>query len=332
MRASDHADPNPEPPQDRFISSLYISTAELSAMWAIIALTHDLGYPLEKVEKINDRLELMLSEFGKIGFLRSSFTFQTQHDHMVRVMLDLISSIVCIKPGSQVEVDANKNILKEWATRLRTKYHTKFSKSWEMFDHGIVSSLLLLKSLTFFIESDLSSDSHSKLSGEDARQFTVRSEILHAIASHTTPKIYHLSANALAFLLVLCDELQEWGRPRMTELRSGRLKSGAEKVIIDYCTITPIESSISCSLHYDDKLSPPQQSENAKRVFKAWHERLRPAVDDTKRLMHFTWNLHFPGNVIPWVFDLNTKKDVFNQLQCHGPADGKSDKKPLYLY
>ena len=39
-------------------------------MWAIIALTHDLGYPLEKVEKINDRLELMLSEFGKIGFFK----------------------------------------------------------------------------------------------------------------------------------------------------------------------------------------------------------------------------------------------------------------------
>ena len=34
---------------------LKLSTAELSAMWTIIALTHDLGYPLEKVENIKAR-------------------------------------------------------------------------------------------------------------------------------------------------------------------------------------------------------------------------------------------------------------------------------------
>lgn len=332
VHLADHADPNPDPPQDRYVDSLYISTAELSAMWAIVALTHDLGYPLEKVEKINDRLESMLSEFGNIGFSRSSFSFQTQHDHLVRVMLNLISSVVCEKPGSSPQADAKGNVIKEWATRIRTKFHTKFSKSWEMFDHGIVSSLLLLKSLTFFIESDLVSDNLSKLSGEDARQFTIRSEILHAIASHTTPKIYHLSANTLSFLLVLCDELQEWGRPRMTELRSGRLKSGADEVVIDACSISSDDSTISCSIHYTEEISASEQIEHARRSFKAWHERLRPAVDDTKRKMHFTWKLHFPNNVVPWVFDLDTHRDVFKQLDCHGPLDGKSDDQILQLY
>ncbi|MDA8307544.1 MAG: hypothetical protein M0Z81_12030, partial [Deltaproteobacteria bacterium] len=43
---------------------LCLSTAELSAMWTIIALTHDLGYPLEQVEKINDELEKMLAKVG----------------------------------------------------------------------------------------------------------------------------------------------------------------------------------------------------------------------------------------------------------------------------
>lgn len=330
VKDAKHADDSFEPPQDRVLDSLYISTAELSAMWAIIALTHDLGYPLEKVEKINDRLATMLNEFGKIGFSRSSFTFQTQHDHLVRVMLNLISSTVCTEASP--DSNGKKSEIQKWATRVRTKYHTKFSKSWEMFDHGIVSSLLLLKSLTFFIESDLSTDIHSKLSGEDARQFTVRSEILHAIASHTTPKIYHLSANTLSFLLVLCDELQEWGRPRMTELRSGRLKSGAKTIEIEECSITSSDSSICCSILYDDEFTVEQQKEHAKRIFKAWHERLRPAVDDTKRIMHFRWKLKFKGNAIPWVFDLDTKREVFKQLECNGPEDGVSDKKPLYLY
>ena len=187
VKDAKHADDSFEPPQDRVLDSLYISTAELSAMWAIIALTHDLGYPLEKVEKINDRLATMLNEFGKIGFSRSKFyvSDSTRSFSPCR-SVNLISSTVCTEASP--DSNGKKSKIQKWATRVRTKYHTKFSKSWEMFDHGIVSSLLLLKSLTFFIESDLSTDIRSKLSGEDARQFTVRSEILHAISLSHHPE------------------------------------------------------------------------------------------------------------------------------------------------
>jgi hypothetical protein len=215
---------------------LKISTAELSAMWTIIALTHDLGYPLEKVEKINDQLEKMLSQFGKIGFSRSRFNFETQHDHLVRFLLDFISSVAkpivktfggTYNPKDKGSEDSEDKY--RWITHKRTKYFTKFSKSWEMFDHGIVSSLILLKSLTFFIESDHSSDFYEKLKKEDARQFSIRSEILHSIAAHTTSKIYHLATNNLPFLLILCDDLQEWARPTLGDMRDG-IKGSAKKV------------------------------------------------------------------------------------------------------
>ncbi|GAI92790.1 unnamed protein product, partial [marine sediment metagenome] len=42
-------------------------------------------------------------------------------------------------------------------------------------EHGIVSSLILLRSLSYFLETDLLLDQQSDLKVEDARQFAIRS-------------------------------------------------------------------------------------------------------------------------------------------------------------
>lgn len=295
--------------------NLNISTAELSAMWAIIALTHDIGYPLEKVEKVNDQLEKMLSRFGNIGFSRSRFNFETQHDHLVRFLLKLISSVVKKQGKANGEQEENK-----WRNHLRTKYHTKFSKSWEMFDHGIVSSLILMKTLTFFIETDYSGNGQDSLSREDARQFAVRSEILHTIASHTTPKIYHLDIHNLPFLLVLCDDIQEWSRPTLSDMRAG-VRGNAKEVEIKKFVIAEKSddpSDISCVISYD-ALDHPEQVKFVKRVFKVWSERFRPALDDKTRNIKFQWELKF-GHDSPWTLTLdNTQNDMFDKLKIKGP-------------
>lgn len=290
---------------------LKISTAELSAMWAIIALTHDIGYPLEKVEKVNDQLEKMLSQFGNIGFSRSRFNFETQHDHLVRFLLKLISSVAKKQKNMDGEDEETK-----WYNHLRTKYHTKFSKSWEMFDHGIVSCLILLKTLTFFIETDYSNESQKFLSREDARQFAVRSEILHTIASHTTPKIYHLNTHNLPFLLVLCDDIQEWARPTLSDMKAG-VRGSAKKVEITKFVIGE-PSDIQCSIEYGE-LEHSEQVKFVKRVFKVWTERFRPALGDEKRNIKFQWDMKF-GTSSPWTFKLdNTQDEMFKKLIFKGP-------------
>lgn len=297
-----------------------LSTAELSAMWTIIALTHDLGYPLEKVEKVNDELEKMLSKFGKIGFSRSRFSFETQHDHLVRFMLNLISSVAKVSPEDK----------RNWRTHARSKYYAKFSKSWESFDHGIVSSLILLKSLTFFIEVDYCMDLAQPIKIEDARQFAIRSEILHAIASHTTPKIYHLSTNNLPFLLVLCDDIQEWSRPTFGDMKSG-IKGNARSVIIEKLEITADSSTIHCLLEYK-KASFYQQAKFAVRILKSWHERFRPALDDEKRSLDFSWKIQF-GDDAPWNFQINTKGDIFKEITTSRPNENnRKDQKVFNLY
>ena len=47
---------------------------------------------------------------------------------------------------------------------------------------------------------------------EDSRQYYIRREILRAIASHTCHDIYQNDMLRFSFLLILCDDAQEWGR------------------------------------------------------------------------------------------------------------------------
>ncbi len=299
-----------------------IAKGELFAMWTIIALTHDLGYPLEKVDRINDRLEDMLREFGKIGFARSGFTFQSQHDHLVRFLLNVVSSNV-------QKLDNNKKSKEvEWCTHTRPKYLTKFSKSWEMFDHGIVSSLILLKSLTYFFETDISTDNIKGLSVEDAKQFAIRSEILHAIAAHTTPKVYHLAAKNLPFLLVLCDELQEWDRPTLKDLKKMALtdsdcKDTDENVKVclekfDLGNTNECPCEIHCVFQLPDASYARQEAYSIRRL-KIWNELLRPAVFDKDRAMIFKWEIKFGSLNQGWVFSIDTTKDPFEQVKVYGP-------------
>ncbi len=290
-----------------------LSIGELAAMWTVIALTHDLGYPLEKVEKVNDKLERMLSKFGKIGFSRFRFNFEIQHDHLVRFLLNLISSIA--KPVK----DGDKENYHHWRTHIRTKYYSKFSKSWEMFDHGIVSSLILLKSLTFFIESDFCNNYKEPIKREDARQFAIRSEILHSMASHTTAKIYHLSPDNLPFLLILCDDLQEWSRPTLGDMKIG-IKGNAEEVVLEKFEITDNRWSIHCQIKYE-KCDYNVQQDHAIRVFKVWLERFRPALDDEKRSINFSWKMNFGDNAA-WEFKLNTSQQkIFEIFEFKRPKE-----------
>jgi|GEM_PF-1429265 hypothetical protein len=303
-------------------NQLTISTAELGAMWTIAALTHDLGYPLEKVERINDRLEHMLGQFGQIGFQRSTFQFTAQHDHLVQTLLRIV--------GSTAE-PLGKNDRGRWRTRLRSKYHTKFARSWESFDHGIVSSLILVRALTFFLETDISQDDLKPLSNEDARQFVIRSEILHAIAAHTVPKVYHLGANTLPFLLVLCDDLQEWGRPTMSDMKAGDL-TGSARLVKLRIDIRKNRSDIRCAVVHK-KWPYPAQGSHARRVFKVWHERLRPALDDTNRKMKLVWSISFGSRKEPWRLSIDSRKnDAFRMFEAKMPNEFGRGQKPFELY
>ncbi len=187
-----------------------IDNEEIMAMWCVIALTHDLGYPLDKVEKVHDKINSMMRYFGESGSTERPFQTPVQHHFINDFILRFI--------GSKLK-KTRTEITHPFRTAIQSKFYLKFSKSLEKFDHGIISCILLMKNLIYFLESDL--DLGSPFDQEDARQFSIRREILRAIACHTCTDIYHLYPNSLSFILILADELQIWERPTFKEIKGG---------------------------------------------------------------------------------------------------------------
>jgi hypothetical protein len=206
-----------------------ISFEELEAAWCVIALTHDLGYPLQKTDTINDQTRKMLRQYGKVNLQDINFDVPQEYHFMNDFILRFISSRLeyigeprdLVRFFSKNHNGVGSTELPKFRTHIQPKYYLKFSKSLMDYEHGIVSAILLMKNLVYFLESDFNFDPEGGLKYQDARQSTIRREILRAIASHTCDEIYYVRLNTLSFLLILCDELQCWGRPTFSEIQCG---------------------------------------------------------------------------------------------------------------
>ena len=172
-----------------------ISADEKEAMWCVMSLAHDLGIPLEKIPRINEKVEKMLTQFGIIGAQGISYPYICSP--MDEFTIRFISSDLR-------KLDSTKAELK-FLTHTQSKYFLKFSGSYERRNHGIISCLVLMKNLVFFLETDCSLDDRKPLDLEDAKQFLIRRSILRAIASHSNNDIYYLKVNDFAFLLSIFD-------------------------------------------------------------------------------------------------------------------------------
>ena len=183
-----------------------ISPEEWECMWALTALCHDLGYPLQSIGDINKRARDALSKLELLPSGELQFLFSQQMLPFNDTIIKLVSSKPVRMPGR------NKYI-----THLQNKYYLKFLKSFDKLQHGVVSSVLVSRALVYFLESDFCHDHAAPLNAEDMRQFVIRREILRAIAAHTCPDVYHLRFDTLSFLLYVVDELQCWDRPTLEQ-------------------------------------------------------------------------------------------------------------------
>lgn len=294
---------------------LDISNEEVSAMWCIIALTHDLGYPLDKIEKVKDKIEAMMAYFGGTGTSGPGFQIPAHHHFINDFILQFISSKLVV----------NENSIKKghFQTAKQSKYYLKFSKSFEKFDHGIISCILLMKNLVYFLESDLDL-SNPFTDQEDARQFYIRREILRAIASHTCTDIYHLHPNSLAFILILADELQISGRPTFSELKIGR-------PMLKLCVKIPIISKNEIEIELKVVEEEDEEGENALfyALCRKWHKWLRGALDASRRKFNFLFKVEVQsskGKIKEYKF-INKP---YNQVEIY--VDNKEEDLAKVLY
>jgi hypothetical protein len=249
-------------------NTLYIG--EEDAIWCLIALNHDLGYPLSKVEEINSSLKRMLKYFAKTGLEEFSFSFPQQNQFINDSILKYISS----------KIYSDRKRRHEFDTHIQAKYYLKFSRSFELFHHGLISCIVLVKNLIYFMETNFDHNPSTNLGDAgEARQFVIRREILRAIATHTCPEIYHLKPNTFSFLLLIADEMQFWGRPTFESLALGRNENS--EVILTEFSKDRVSFEIKCDPQPDHKPDSLMGYFLAKAGF--FKKILRVAVDTNVR-------------------------------------------------
>lgn len=225
-----------------------ITPEEKEAMWCIIALTHDLGYALEKIDSINDKIRDMIKQYGKVNIQELSFLFPPQTRAIDEFIIRFISSTLVPQKGG-------------FLTHVQSKYYLKFYRAYEKFDHGLISCTVLMRELTFFLESDFLTDRNKLLDFKDARQFLIRQNILRSIAVHNCEDIYHLRGRNFPFLLTIIDEFQEWGRPRIKDVYKSHLPS--TEVIINKFEHTTEDIDVDYTVTFKESGITPEEKEKA---------------------------------------------------------------------
>ena len=196
---------------------------ECISMWTVIALCHDLGYPLEKAEQILEKTRKMMKEFIPNPSVWNNFSYSGTQDNINEYILKFISTKMKEKLPENNRAEEKANSAKEttYIGRIQPKYYLKYAKSLEHFQHGIISTIIVYKMLLYFLESDFNLNDDYVYRKEDAQQFYIRREILRAMAAHTCPDAYDIHITTFPSLLFICDEMQEWGRKTWSELYTG---------------------------------------------------------------------------------------------------------------
>lgn len=234
---------------------------EYISMWTIIALCHDLGYPLEKAEQILEKTRRMMREFVPSPNVWNNFGYSGTQDNINEYILKFISTKMKDKPDRE----ADKAGEKQYLGRIQPKYYLKYAKSLEGFHHGIISTIIIYKMLLYFLESDFNLNDDYIYYKEDARQFYIRREILRAIAAHTCPDAYNIHLTTFSSLLFLCDEFQEWGRRTWNELYTG-LNENAISLHIE--KFSPDEVEVKETINMDGVKDRTIIIQNISKVFK----------------------------------------------------------------
>lgn len=253
-----------------------VSDSEKEAMWCVISLCHDLGYPLQKINNLNEKVSKILKYFGTYNFARLRFSLPLEGTILDSFILEIISSKL------------NRVSEKKFEIHIQSKYFTKYSNSYEKLSHGMMSCILLMKNLVYFKETDYKEREIKQKESDDicylldAKQYLIRREILRAIASHDCEDIYHIKMNNFLFLLIICDEIQEWNRPMLeTLLNRGMVPKKGEEIIIKKFNKKTID--IKFKLPFDDD----DLEKYARKKIRTFIRLLRSAVDSYKRNFNF---------------------------------------------
>lgn len=220
------------------------------AIWCISSLTHDLGYPIKKIGKINKCIQKILPYFHVNNYDEFNFNYtdvqQSFINDFIKLMCYEIEFYLKLDPeeGSEVEkifrkffiedgklsIDDNElDKLSETEYKKLQQYindrtsikiiidftkRLSFSNDFEHYEHGIMSAFLLMKTIYSFNTFKFSYNDYKNIIQEkvDIAKFISIHAILNAVANHTCSRFQIKSISDASDFLAFIDELEEFSR------------------------------------------------------------------------------------------------------------------------
>ncbi|MGA2407169.1 MAG: hypothetical protein ABSF81_10520 [Bacteroidales bacterium] len=176
------------------------------AIWCIIALCHDLGYSLSKLEMLNEKALTVLKFFDMPNFRHIGYSMDIEHQHLMTQFLELMAFDIRLVP-SLTEKEVLVKCYRDDSTFWR------LCRALEKKQHGVYSSYLLYKILGIFADTYVRSTSDEwGLDNDEVNYNIIRGDILFSIAQHEFDFAHLNTLSSLADLLVIADELEEFSR------------------------------------------------------------------------------------------------------------------------
>ncbi|BCN30655.1 hypothetical protein [Anaeromicropila herbilytica] len=219
------------------------------SIYCISALTHDLGYPLKKINKINKSIRTILPYFSINNFNEFNFQYdniqKSNIDSFIEILTDditvnarskdnsndfgeIMSKVLKLENDNLIGINEEgiKNLNKDEISKLenssevivklkksRSKY-ISYCNDFEEYQHGIMSAFLLTRVLKAFTNSRFTYGNKSDIDiyDIDFADASAKMKILTSITSHTNSnyRIDDLANNEA--ILTFIDELEEFSR------------------------------------------------------------------------------------------------------------------------
>ncbi len=173
--------------------------------WMLAALFHDIAYPLEISQKINERY------FDKINIIKKELCIEN-FDPVINLVPKKFENLT----NNQNAFEYIQKRIYEWGlnVNVRKRYNDKVSSNEVC--HGMLSALTVL----YLVDLMYQKNNPQRIDDYDWKQKDFENHIvsacsaifLHNLSDDAFEKMNRIKA-PLPYLLKLCDELQTWDRP-----------------------------------------------------------------------------------------------------------------------
>lgn len=213
----------------------------------VSAITHDLGYPIKKIEKINKCIKEVLPYFSINNYDEFNFSYSEIQQNFISSFIEFLSfnitansedlgedNDVLLKVLELDESGKFTGINKDELLKLKDdeivklkkilnlkpriekniSRHWAYSKDFEDYKHGIMSAFLLIKNISAFqnLKFKYNDNMNVDFKDIDFKDIMVKQGILKNITNHTNDNFKLVKMGDSSDFLTFIDELEEFSR------------------------------------------------------------------------------------------------------------------------